>query len=58
MEFDKSKLPKFPDNILPYKTGGIKRGELMLFATRATVEKSNMQKVTVVKELPNATDTQ
>lgn len=58
MEFDKSKLPKFPDNILPYKTGGIKRGELLLFVTRTAVEKSNMRKVMVAKERPNATDTQ
>lgn len=58
MEFDKSELPKFPDNILPYKTGGIKRGELLLFVARTTVEKSNMRKVMVAKERPNATDTQ
>lgn len=57
MEFDKSKLPPFPDNILPYKTGGFKRGELILFAVRTAVEKSNMRTLKVAKERTDGTDT-
>ncbi len=57
MEFDKSKLPTFPNNVLPYKTGGIKRGELILFAVRTTVEKSNMRTLKVAKERTNGADT-